>query len=244
MLKQCSSVTLVLCVLIPTAFSGCRSSGSQTLAIDVPADAITPIRGAVETKDLVTCSNELARDLLNTPEIQSVGSRNGGWESPRIVLRSIDNQSRFPFDCEIISSEMRHHLMRFAGDKLRFVERSRGGRAAEPSSDIVIENELQEEGVFDSTGPVTLAGFDFVLRGEVRSHTVTTGSGRDDTVFIFMWLTDRTGTLVWEHEYGPIRRVTLFGPLYRRNPGPPEGSSGAAYRRNPRPPERPGGAAY
>ena len=169
----------------------------------VPADKVGPLIAPVEAQDLISCAEELARDLMETPEVAAA--------TPycRIALREIDNHSDFEFDTGIITSDIRHILMRYGRDHIRFVERNLGGDAAMPTSDVLDERELKNEGFFDLSKEAPLAGVDFFLRGEIRSHTVAGRRLRDDTIWYYCWLVDaETGELIWEHRYGPIRKVS------------------------------------
>ncbi len=78
------------------------------------------------------------------------------------------------------------------------------------------ERDLKDEGVVDHAQRKDLAGVDYFLTGELRSHTVVTEHGRDEATFIWFYLYDAdSAVLVWEHEYGPIRKEALKGRAYR-----------------------------
>ena len=190
---------------------GCGTTGgTSSPPIYVGPDGPTPIGGPVEAQDIISCADELSRDLLGTPEIVAA--------TPycRMALRQIKNMTPFRLDTNIITSNMRHDLMEYCGGRIRFVERTRGGKTAEFSTDVLAERDLKREGIVDSGRQKPLAGVDFFLKGEIRSHSVVVNRGRDDTIWYYCWLVDtETSELIWEHRYGPIRKVSMKGKVYR-----------------------------
>lgn len=199
----------VVLLSVSLILAGCASSGKSTV-YDVEPSAVTPVRTTgIETQDIIACGDLLARDLMATPEIAN-------YSGVRIALREVVNASDTRFDAEIISNEIRHRLIRQCSPHIRFVERSRGGNFAEIPSDTGVERALKDEGVVDSTPRKNLAGVDYFLDGEIRSHTVLTPEGIDQTTFIYFKLRDTDSSIiVWEHAYDPIRKVAVKGQLYR-----------------------------
>ncbi len=198
--KQATCFRVAGMLFLSGALTACMTGGSRSGY--VPADKVGPAGAPVETQDIISCAEELARDLLETSEVAVA--------EPycRIALRPVRNLTPFAFDTNIITSDMRHMLMRHSGGRLRFVERTRDSESADICSDILVERELKNEGLYDSSKQASLAGADFFLRGEIRSHSVESKSLRDDAIWYYCWLVDaETGELVWEHRYGPIRKI-------------------------------------
>lgn len=208
---------LLLVIVCPAIFitvvGGCatHTGPDNSYIVDQPPDATTKVRtSGIETPDILACANELSADLLATNGI--------GNASPycRIVLRQVTNLSDSRVDAEIISDQIRHHLIQSCGGRVRFVQRTRGGDMAEFDSAVLAEREMKDQGMVDSGERKALAGADFFLTGTLRSHTVVTQGGRDETTFIFYILEDaETGEIVWENSYGPIRKVAAKGRAYR-----------------------------
>lgn len=196
---------------------GCAVTGTgpgNTVVKEIPPDSISNIRTTgPETNDLLSCADELARDLLSLPEVAAA--------TPfcRIALRQVENHSRFRFDTDIIADQLRHWLTEYSQGRIRFVERTRDGEIAAFDPATEAERIMKREGLVDSGTPKPRAGVDFFLKGDIRSHTVATGGGTDDAVFFFFRLVDtETSEIVWEHSYGPIRKVAEKSVLYRTAP--------------------------
>ena len=199
--KRTVCINVVAVVLLSGILAACAMGGGNRSGY-VPADKVGPVGAPVETQDIISCAEELARDLLETSEVAVA--------EPycRIALRHVQNLTPFPFDTDIITSDMRHMLMRYSGGHIRFVERAFDGESADTSTDILVERELKNEGLYDLSKEAPLAGVDFFLRGEIRSHSIESKKLRDDAIWYYCWLVDaETGELVWEHRYGPIRKV-------------------------------------
>lgn len=181
-----------------------------TTVKEIDPSGVSNVRSTgVETQDIISCADELARDLMAIPEI----AQTSGY---RMALREVKNLADSRVDAEIISNDIRHQLIRQCSPHIRFVLRSRDGEFAEIPSDVLGERDLKNEGVVDQSQRRPLAGVDFFLSGELRSHTVVTERGRDEATFIWFFLYDAdSAELVWEHAYGPIRKEALRGRAYR-----------------------------
>lgn len=198
--KYFGRINVVACIMLSCILGACASGGNRSGY--VPADKVGPVGAPVETQDIISCAEELSRDLLETSVVAAA--------EPycRIALRSVHNYTDYEFDTNIIASDMRHQLMEYSGGRIRFVERTRAGASAETSTDILVERELKNEGVYDLSKEEPLAGVDFFLKGEIRAHTVGAGGKQDCAIWYYCWLVDaENGELVWEHRYGPIRKV-------------------------------------
>jgi len=207
-------MTLLLIIVL---IGGCTTYGTgpgNTVVKDIPPDSISNVRSTgPETNDLLSCADELARDLLSLPEVAAA--------TPycRMALRQVENHSRFRFDTDIIADQLRHLLIEYSGNRIRFVERSRGGDVAAFDPAVESERIMKREGLVDSGSFKARAGVDFFLKGDIRSHTVATGGGVDDAVFFYFRLVDtETSEIVWEHSYGPIRKVAEKSRAYRTAP--------------------------
>ena len=206
----CSRHSAVVLCLFALGLFGCATSGYRSTVRDIEPDSTGEIRTTgVETPDILSCAHELASDLLSVREVA------GATPHCRMALREVKNLSTFRFDAEIIANELRHKLIRHSGGRIRFVERTRGGDFAEFDSAVLGEREMKKAGIVDSGKKKDLAGVDFFLSGEIRSHSLVTARGRDDTTFFYFILQDaETGEIVWEDSYGPIRKYLGRGVAY------------------------------
>jgi hypothetical protein len=71
----------------------------------------------IESQDLVTVTDKMARSILGIPEIANAQG------TPRIVLEPVDNQSRFTINKEIFLTRIRTQLNSKAAGKVRFLSR-------------------------------------------------------------------------------------------------------------------------
>jgi PBP1b-binding outer membrane lipoprotein LpoB len=211
MVQKCLLFTSSV-LLVCFAVAGCASTGglpSRGVKLVEPG-SVTEVRSlGVETQDILACADNLARDLLGIPAIA------GATPFCRIAMRQIVNSSNSRVDTAIITNEIRQRLLESCNGRVRFVERSRGGEAAEFDTDVLAEREMKREGIVDSGKQKSLAGVDFFLKGELRSHSVATDRGMDVATFYYVDLVDtESAELVWSGKYGPIRKVVGRGVAY------------------------------
>ena len=170
-------------------------------AVDVDPDRPDPYSTGLESRDVRAVASVMAADLLNAPAIQSVSG------VPRIAVNQVKNLSRHRGDGKIIARKLRTALIRHAGDKIDFVDRSR-------TVDVQLERERKRQGVVDSTELKPRAGVDFFLRGEIRCVAKGAPRGISDYVLYTFWLVDaETEIVVWENDY-ETKRVSTRGTAY------------------------------
>ncbi|HIL24322.1 MAG TPA: penicillin-binding protein activator LpoB, partial [Verrucomicrobia bacterium] len=71
----------------------------------------------IESQDLVTISEKMARGILGAPPIAKAEGK------PVIVLEPINNDTRFPIDKDIFLMLIRDKLLEHAANKITFVAR-------------------------------------------------------------------------------------------------------------------------
>ena len=87
-----------LCLTVAAAtalFSGCASYAARNPSRAGAAEMRTDERGfvagaGIESQDIVTVADRMARDILATPEIANTKG------APRILLLPVKNETRFP----------------------------------------------------------------------------------------------------------------------------------------------------
>src|SRR5687768_2960216 len=92
-----TSTKAVLCAAVAGLLGGCASSGVQNPrgvpVTEMKADERGFVAGTgIESQDLVTVSDIIARDILSTPEIANAQG------IPRVVLLPVENATRFPIN--------------------------------------------------------------------------------------------------------------------------------------------------
>jgi PBP1b-binding outer membrane lipoprotein LpoB len=203
-LKQASFAAAALLL------AGCASSGvrnpSGVPVTEMKADERGFVAGTgIESQDLVTVTDKIARDILSTPEIANAQG------VPRVVLEPVNNESRFPINKEIFLTRIRGQLNSSARGKVRFLARE--NMAA-----------LERERTLKQTGQVTASsdpnvqefkGADFFLTGKLQSLTTRTSAGTSDYVLYSFQLIDaRTSDIVYEGQH-EIKKQGLEDASYR-----------------------------
>ncbi len=190
--------------------SGCASSGvrnpSGVPVTEMEAHERGFVAGTgVESQDLVSVTDKMARSVLATPEIASAQG------APYVVLLPVVNESRFPINKELFLTRIRAMLNSKAQGKVRFLARDQ----------IVAlerERELKQSGqVTSSSDPnvVEFRGADFFLGGKLQSLTTRTGAGISDYVLYSFQLIDaRTSAIIWE-DFAEIKKQGLEDAAYR-----------------------------
>src|ERR1017187_9702405 len=88
-------------------FAGCETAQGVQNPSGVPVTQMNPdeqgfVAGTgVESQDLVTVTDKMARSILGTPAIASATT------PPRIVIDPVENATRFPIDKNLFSDRIR-----------------------------------------------------------------------------------------------------------------------------------------
>lgn len=189
---------------------GCASTGVQNPS-GVP---VTEMKGdergfvvgtGVESQDLVTVADKMARSILKTPEIV------GAQGIPRIVLQPVQNETRFPINKEIFLTKIRAELNTKAAGKVRFLARDQ-------MAALERERDLKRAGqVTSSSDPnvVEFKGADFFLTGKLQGLSTRTSKGTSDYVLYTFQLVDaRTSDIIWEDQ-AEVKKQGLEDAAYR-----------------------------
>jgi PBP1b-binding outer membrane lipoprotein LpoB len=194
-------------------FPGCVSEIVQNPA-GVPVSQMKPdeagfVSGTgIESQDLVTVTDRMARGIVGIPEIAHAKS------TPHIVLEPVVNNTRFPIDKDIFLTRIRVMLNSKAMNKVRFLDRAMMARFQEEQQ-IRISGELTSAAVPAAPRTGELRGADYFLTGQLDGMTTKTSAGTGDYVLYSFRLTDaRTSEIVWEDSY-EIKKEGLEDAAYR-----------------------------
>lgn len=163
----------------------------------VAPDSPGPVQGVgMESQDVISMSDRMARDLLSAPIIANRGT------PPRIIIDSqyFRNEGSNRIDKNLITDRLRVELNRAAAGRLVFVGR-------ENVDAVAAERELKEQGVTDggTLRPTAgTAGADFRLTGRIATADEIdprTGMTERWTQITFELIDLEYGTIAWSNLY-------------------------------------------
>ena len=190
--------------------AGCASHGvknpSGTGVTQLRPDEAGFVGGTgVESQDLVTVSDKMARGIMGIPQIVNAAT------PPIIVLDPVNNETRFPINKDIFLSRIRGELVKKSGGKVTFLARERMAALEK-------ERNLKREGAVTSASDPKLQEFkgaDYFLTGELKGLSTRTSKGTSDYILYDFHLIDaRTSAIVWE-DNAEIKKQGLEDAAYR-----------------------------
>lgn len=197
-------------ILAAALLAGCASSGvknpSGVRVTEMKPDERGFVAGTgVESQDLVSVTDQMARSILAVPEI----ARAQGM--PRIVLLPVVNDTRFPINKDIFLTRIRTQLNSKAAGKVRFLARDQMAALEK-------ERDLKQSGAVTSNSDpnvVEFKGADFFLTGKLSGMTTRTSKGTSDYIlYSFQLIDPRTSDIVWE-DSAEIKKQGLEDASYR-----------------------------
>lgn len=185
------------CLLAAVFLAGCTRSAY------VNPDEPDVLGGTgIDSQDVRTVAQEMARDLLGAKAITSA------TDKPIVALLPVANETRFRIDTDIITLQMRDLLIQNAGDRITFVARERMG-------DIYAEREAKRAGEVSSGGEKMISGADYFLTGTLKPiHKSSSGKVSDYIYYSFELIDAETSEVVWAKGYD-VKKVGERGVLYR-----------------------------
>lgn len=190
--------------------AGCATQGVQNPAgapvVEMRPDERGNVAGTgIESQDLVTVTDKMARSIIGIPEIARAQAK------PTIVLDPVVNNTRFPINKDIFLTRIRTQLNSKAAGQVSFLDR-------EMMKTLERERDLKRSGqVTASSDPnvVEFRGADYFLTGKLDGLTTRTTQGTSDYVLYSFRLTSaRTSEIVWEDSY-EIKKAGLEDAAYR-----------------------------
>ena len=190
--------------------TGCASSGvknpSGVPVTQMTADEQGFVTGTgIESQDIVTVADKMARGILGVPEIANAKS------PPRVVLLPVKNETRFPINKDIFLDEIQALLNEKALGKVRFLARER-------MVELEQERALKQSGHVTSSTDPTLTQFkgaDFMLTGKLVGQSTKTAAGTSDYVLYSFTLIDpNTSEVIWQGSHR-IKKQGLEDATYR-----------------------------
>jgi penicillin-binding protein activator len=174
--------------------AGCASSGvknpSGIAVTHMNADEQGYVAGTgVESQDLVTVADKMARSILAIPQIANAA------KPPTIMLDPVDNQTRFPINKDIFLTRIRYELNSKATGKVIFLARNQMEALEQ-------ERNRKRQGVVTASADPSFQKFlgaDYLLSGSLQGLSTRTAAGTSDYILYDFYLTDaQTSAIVWE----------------------------------------------
>ena len=168
-MKHVSPVVLSGLALAVAMLAGCATDAGVRNPNGVPVTELRPdergfVSGTgIESQDLVTVTDKMARSILGIPEIARAQTK------PYIVLEPVVNNTRFPISKDIFLTRIRTQLNSKAAGRVSFLDR-------EMMRTLERERTLKQSGqVTSSSDPrvVEFRGADYFLTGKLeigRAH--------------------------------------------------------------------------
>jgi PBP1b-binding outer membrane lipoprotein LpoB len=198
-------------VAAPAFFAGCATTEGVKNPSGVPVTEMRPdergfVAGTgVESQDLVSVTDKMARSILSIPQIARAQTE------PSIVLEPVTNNTRFPINKDIFLTRIRSQLNSKAMGRVSFLDRAM-------MKTLERERELKRSGqVTASADPhaVEFGGADYFLTGQLDGIATRTSQGTSDYILYTFRLTDaRTSRIVWE-DSAEIKKQGLEDAAYR-----------------------------
>ena len=142
----------------------------------------------IESQDLVTISEKMARGILGAEPISNAEGK------PVVVLEPINNDTRFPIDKDIFLTRIRVALSKNAAGKISFVAR-------EHMDKLENERDLKISGQVTGGEKITgnkFKGADFILTGTFKAISSRGASGASDYVlYTFQLIDPDSSEIVW-----------------------------------------------
>jgi PBP1b-binding outer membrane lipoprotein LpoB len=189
---------------------GCASNGVKNPS----GVGVTQMRGdergfvagtGVESQDLVSVADKMARSILNIPEISKAQI------PPRIVVLPVVNETRFPIAKDIFVDKVRIELNKNSQGKVRFLAR-------DTMNALEQERDAKRAGTVTATSDPKLQEFkgaDYFLKGKLQGMSTRTSSGTSDYVLYSFQLVDaRNSEIIWE-DAADVKKQGLEDAAYR-----------------------------
>lgn len=189
-LSQVFAISLVF-TLVACSGPGVRNPrGTGVTTYDTSETGFVETTG-IESQDVDTVVDKMARSLMNDETIISEGKR-------PVVLIKIENESRFRMNNEIFTSGIITKLLKATNRKFTFIDRNFIDEDEK-------ERNLKREGLVTSSSDPNVQEFkgaDFRLQGVIRDLNQKTRAGISDTViYSFRLVNMRTNEILWAEEH-------------------------------------------
>lgn len=202
--KPLSAASLVLVI------AGCASAGvrnpSGVGVTEMRPDERGFVAGTgVESTDIVTATDKMAREILSIPEIANAQIK------PYVITEPVINNTRFAINKEIFLTRIRQQLNEKARGKMIFLARDH-------VATLERERQLKQSGQITASSDPNIQEFrgaDYMLTGKLEGQSTRTSQGISDYIlYTFQLINMRTSEIVYDGAY-EVKKQGLEDASYR-----------------------------
>ena len=188
-MKQASIILIAAALLGTLACTNINSPNGPSVT-EMRASERGFVAGlGIESQDLVTIAEKMARSLLGTEQIANAKGK------PVVVLKSITNKTRFPVNMDIFLTRIRVAFSENASKKIQFVAR-------EHIEKLEAERDLKLAGQVTGGEKIKgnqFKGADFILTGTFKGISSRGNAGASDYIlYTFQLINPDNSDILWE----------------------------------------------
>lgn len=198
-------VITALLLLSLTACAGVRNPHQTGVTVLDASETGTVAGSGIESQDIVSICDEMARKLLNTPQIMNA------VVPPTVFVKPVENNTRFPINSEIFTDYIQGRLLSQSNGKFTFLAR-------ENMAALEDERNLKREGaVTASSDPYVqeFLGADYIITGKLTGQSTRTSAGMSDFIlYNFQLIDTRTSAIIWGGQR-TVKKQSVEEAVYR-----------------------------
>jgi len=193
----------VLILFLVLGFAGCKYSAlpGKTKVLEASQDDNLGGTGT-DSADIRAMADRMAR------EIAAIQWPKSGTK-PRIAVLPLENQTRFRVDPKLLQNKLLKDLIKFSGGSVSYLAR-------DTEQAVMVERSKKRAGMYDhGKQAATMAGADYLLKGEMRSLSKASREGVSDYILYSFQLVDsETGVILWVGDY-ETKKAGETGVVYQ-----------------------------
>lgn len=192
---------IILSMLLSLA--GCKYSTlpGKTKVLDASQDDNLGGTGT-DSGDVKTMAERMAREIagINWPK-EGV--------TPRVAVLPLENQTRFRIDPKLLQNKLVKDLLNFSKGAVSYLAR-------DSEQAVMTERAKKRAGIYDKGNQAaTMAGADYLLKGEMRSLSKASKEGVSDyIVYSFQLIDAESSVILWMGDY-ETKKMGETGVIYQ-----------------------------
>lgn len=191
--------------LVLSACAGVRNPHQTGVTVLDASEAGTVAGSGIESQDIVSISDYMARKILSTPQVMNAVT------PPTIFVKPVVNNTRFPINSDIFTDYIQGRLLSQSNGKFTFLAR-------ENMAALEAERNLKREGALTSpTDPYVqeFLGADYILTGKLTGQSTRTSAGTSDFIlYNFQLIDTRTSAIIWGDQR-TMKKQSVEEAVYR-----------------------------